>query len=512
LSRVGDVASAVGNVSAAYSDTTVAPHEYFDQTGDNQNAINQFKSAPDFDGRVDTVHLLPGGQHEKNVIIRNSGGVIAFCGSADFEKKRLGRLANTGSKQLTGDPSQSPFHEVNLRIEGPVVRDIWNTFCLRYANASLPPPIQTFVEKVRPIKDALALVPIPNPYDPYNPPRADSACAPNPHKTSGLKPGPITQGKDGDFGLCWPSGVYLQGGAAARVVRTLPNGQRQRILNFNFGRETSYGFAWSGEHSYYDFIASAITNTQRYIYLEDQYLFFSASTVLGRTIPQMLRDLLEKDSFQKIVMLIAGTGTIQNETGQAGSHRKAFLEALGPRRDRKVEVYTYNGNPGSPYWVHAKTWIFDDELAVVGSANVNRRGYTGDVELGVAFCDTAISDQDSVVKRLRVDLWEKHLNMQPLNENHDPIPTKKLVPDKTVLYDFMGALPLWGKAPLLVNSGQDLERNPLPDFDIVQQKLSPAPEDEKLKRILKRVAQRLGEKYLGSMEKQWDYVIDPDGG
>jgi hypothetical protein len=33
LRLVGDVASAVENVSAAYSDTTVAPHEYFDQTG-----------------------------------------------------------------------------------------------------------------------------------------------------------------------------------------------------------------------------------------------------------------------------------------------------------------------------------------------------------------------------------------------------------------------------------------------------------------------------------------------
>jgi hypothetical protein len=32
LRLVGDVASAVENVSAAYSDTTVAPHEYFDQT------------------------------------------------------------------------------------------------------------------------------------------------------------------------------------------------------------------------------------------------------------------------------------------------------------------------------------------------------------------------------------------------------------------------------------------------------------------------------------------------
>jgi hypothetical protein len=33
LSPVGAVTSAVENVLAAYSDTTVAPHEYFDQTG-----------------------------------------------------------------------------------------------------------------------------------------------------------------------------------------------------------------------------------------------------------------------------------------------------------------------------------------------------------------------------------------------------------------------------------------------------------------------------------------------
>jgi len=33
LSPVGDVASAVENVSVAYSDTTAAPHEYFDHTG-----------------------------------------------------------------------------------------------------------------------------------------------------------------------------------------------------------------------------------------------------------------------------------------------------------------------------------------------------------------------------------------------------------------------------------------------------------------------------------------------
>jgi hypothetical protein len=39
LSPVGDVASAVENVLAAYSDTTVAPHEYLDQTDQALSAI-----------------------------------------------------------------------------------------------------------------------------------------------------------------------------------------------------------------------------------------------------------------------------------------------------------------------------------------------------------------------------------------------------------------------------------------------------------------------------------------
>jgi hypothetical protein len=39
FSPVGDVASAVENASAAYSGTTAAPHEYFDQTGGSRIVI-----------------------------------------------------------------------------------------------------------------------------------------------------------------------------------------------------------------------------------------------------------------------------------------------------------------------------------------------------------------------------------------------------------------------------------------------------------------------------------------
>ena len=34
-------------------------------------------------------------------------------------------------------------------------------------------------------------------------------------------------------------------------------------------------------------------------------------------------------------------------------------------------------------YVHSKTWVIDDEFAIVGSANCNRRGYTHDSEASV---------------------------------------------------------------------------------------------------------------------------------
>lgn len=53
-------------------------------------------------------------------------------------------------------------------------------------------------------------------------------------------------------------------------------------------------------------------------------------------------------------------------------------------------------------WVHSKTWVFDDQLAIVGSANVNRRGFSHDSEAGVAFGDR---DGSRLVPTFRQSLW-----------------------------------------------------------------------------------------------------------
>src|SRR5712691_4183707 len=53
----------------------------------------------------------------------------------------------------------------------------------------------------------------------------------------------------------------------------------------------------------------------------------------------------------------------------------AKLIAADPRRTRWTVVTSHTR------YVHSKTWIFDDELVITGSANADRRGYTYNSEV-----------------------------------------------------------------------------------------------------------------------------------
>jgi phosphatidylserine/phosphatidylglycerophosphate/cardiolipin synthase-like enzyme len=160
---------------------------------------------------------------------------------------------------------------------------------------------------------------------------------------------------------------------------------------------------------------------------------------------------------------------------------------------------------GSPYLVHAKVWIFDDEFAVIGSANIDRRSYTYNTELSIAICDTRISDGHDLVKQLRVDLWEKHLNGQELDAEQKPIRRQPLVTNKRALDDFSAAADLWNQAPLLQRI--DLENNYPADRDFIDDHQAELTQG-RLSWLKKFIA-----KYgaLHGRENQWDNIIDPDG-
>ncbi|GEM_PF-5771838 len=109
--------------------------------------------------------------------------------------------------------------------------------------------------------------------------------------------------------------------------------------------------------------------------------------------------------------IIARTEIINSELKQGWFRRKAFIEELTKGvadAKNRVRIYQYKSafsrNFGKNF-VHSKTWIFDDEFAVIGSANCNRRGMTHDSEAAVGVASRALA------KRLRVSMLQSHLDV-----------------------------------------------------------------------------------------------------
>ena len=351
----------------------------------------------DFGGgaAVDNFRFIFGSQHQKLVVGRTKNGVVAFCGSADFENARMGRYGRGGhivkleyfnSHREEYGQVGNPWHEVAVRIEGGGAVDIWQTFVQRYRAACSP---HTSLITKSGVFGPTSLI---------EPNAAVAAAAPGRVIVQIVRTFPHPGAR---FHLIDPSRLNrvqnaVLGPVGAALVATAP-------------LPAGYAFASKGETGYYEALLHAIRQTERSIYLEDQYLVDSVSTGARLAITEALKSTIAKPDFQKMIILIAGTGTIQDELGQPASRRREFFKQLGAAAAAKVSVFWYKGDMHSPYWFHSKTWVFDDACAVVGSANCNRRSYACDSELGAVFADCN-SDQKSIVKKMRMDLCLKHLN------------------------------------------------------------------------------------------------------
>jgi phosphatidylserine/phosphatidylglycerophosphate/cardiolipin synthase-like enzyme len=123
-----------------------------------------------------------------------------------------------------------------------------------------------------------------------------------------------------------------------------------------------------------DTMISLIRAAQLSIYIEDQYLVnMEAATELFNRLPfiQWLKIVIPHSSI--------------SDLPEVWQRRKLFVDKLrsSPFRS-KVEV-SYLRNPDGKFgpftYVHSKTWIIDGEVAVIGSANCNRRGWSHDSEV-----------------------------------------------------------------------------------------------------------------------------------
>ena len=148
----------------------------------------------------------------------------------------------------------------------------------------------------------------------------------------------------------------------------------------------------------------AIAAARRFIYIEDQYLVNpEASEALIRAIPHIAH----------LTILIPHSDI--SDLPRVHELRKKFVAPLRKARGGKVRIFVKSpfGRDVAHSYVHAKTWVFDDQFAIIGSANTNRRGWTHDSEIGVGVYDESTNSHASYgfAHRLRVSLWAEHLNL-----------------------------------------------------------------------------------------------------
>jgi phosphatidylserine/phosphatidylglycerophosphate/cardiolipin synthase-like enzyme len=165
----------------------------------------------------------------------------------------------------------------------------------------------------------------------------------------------------------------------------------------------SYDFAQKGERSIKAMLIRAIGASERFIYIEDQYL---ADMEIASLLKKQLSNL-------KHITILVHAGALVDLI-QGVYRRRLFVNELISGGADKVRVYCLNRKSSTcGTHVHAKTWVFDDKFAIIGSANCNRRGYTHDSEVAAGIFDASNDEilTYTFAHQLRIKLWAHHLGM-----------------------------------------------------------------------------------------------------
>jgi phosphatidylserine/phosphatidylglycerophosphate/cardiolipin synthase-like enzyme/subtilisin family serine protease len=160
-------------------------------------------------------------------------------------------------------------------------------------------------------------------------------------------------------------------------------------------------------------VRHAIRRARRFIYVEEQYL---VNTAIADELANKLKSA--DDAFMLIILIAhPDTGV---DIPQVWRRRRDFINRLhraDPEHHRWRVSYRVIAAP-RPY-VHSKTWIFDDELVITGSANIDRRGYTYNSEAMIAVAGDLTGSRKpaygaaTVAQDLRCRLFATHLGGNP---------------------------------------------------------------------------------------------------
>lgn len=162
------------------------------------------------------------------------------------------------------------------------------------------------------------------------------------------------------------------------------------------------------DRSLKDAYLEILRNAQKYVYIEDQYL-------VNLDVAKELNKRIKDPNFVCVFIVTqdcAETTDILIPFRRRSEFYKELVKGASKAQQDKVGVFIVdmvNGKKrGWHTGVHAKTLIVDDELAIIGSANVNQRSFTNDSETSVIVFDDP-GKKTTFAKELRIAIWKDFL-------------------------------------------------------------------------------------------------------
>lgn len=300
---------------------------------------------------------IGGSHHQKLVVIRHPnapGRDVAFAGGIDLCHSRRDDARHRGDPQAVRMSRRygehPPWHDVQLRLQGPVVGTLDATFRERWndpASLDMLNPLAWLRDKLR---------------------GADMTA----DRLPGQPPDPP------------PCGPH-----AVQVLRTYPDAH------------FAYQFAPHGERSIARGYSKAVPKARRLIYLEDQYLWSK------RVADLFARSLCDNPDLHLVAVVPRHPdvdGRLALPPNQVG--RWQAIDTCRRAAPDRVHVFDVENHEGTPVYVHAKVCVIDDIWACSGSDNFNRRSWTHDSELSCAVVDF----EGMFARDLRLRLMREHLD------------------------------------------------------------------------------------------------------
>lgn len=461
----------------------------------NCNAINDWRYL-----------YMNGTHHQKIVLVYNARkGLIAYAGTCDVESGRI----------------EQKWCEVQCKFMGDAAVELYNIFHRRYKeHTEVFARIKTDNSYLKPAEQLKAKAPQsgnflvqvgttygnPNRANPFFPLLPRFSC---PRRQVVHGPHRVELSSEG-YALFLSPQVYFIGNYFFAEHET---GAKQ-LIEEGLKQSPGYAFAPTGHTGIYHMIKKALETTKKYIYMEDQYLVNDDKMGNLDSMLTLVINKVKEEGFKKLILFTTRIDDINDEfQGTGWKHRNNFISKIIAANPTKVEVCQYkkksdtgcSGNDyASMFYIHSKTWIFDDELLITGSANCNRRGYSHDSE-----CDVAVYDQNKFfVRELRKKIWKRRLNVK--GNSRSPLQDKDVD-------DFLSACKYWEDPSTyglaIENSKQtDFKPSKFPDLDATAyvNKLTNDPSAPNLAKDPEQTFfKTLVQKH--QMQAMWDMVVDPDG-